>query len=231
MLKLEIEKIDDAPEAVRSMYEEKNGKFRLKVDGIPDVDSITAGLKSKNEELLSELKPLKQRLKDLADAEEKARLASGSVEDVRKSYDQKIQKLTEEYEGKLSGLSGQLQGLTVGQTATALAADLAVPGSAKALLPHIRSRLSMEMRDGVPTTVVLDANGKPSATTIEELKAEFAADAAFAPLIAAGKGTGGGAAGGNKGGGAATKTMTRAAFEALSPAAKSEFSRAGGKLT
>lgn len=230
MLKLEIDKIDDAPEAVRSMYEEKDGKFRLKVDGLPDV----SGLRAKNEELLTESKAAKKRLREIEEAaeREKAELLakSGDVTAVRTSYEQKIAKLQEDFAQRESGYQSQLQGLTVGQTATALAAEIAIPGSAPVLLPHIRARLGMEMREGVPTTVVLDANGKPSAMTIAELKAELAGNAAFAPIIAAGKGTGGGASGSGTGGGAA-KTMTRQQFAALNAVQKDAHIKAGGTLT
>jgi hypothetical protein len=77
-----------------------------------------------------------------------------------------------------------------------------VQGSAKALLPHIERRLSVEQRDGKPVVVVLDAQGKLSAATLDELKAEIANDAAFAPLIAGSKASGGGAGGAGGGGGA-----------------------------
>lgn len=49
---------------------------------------------------------------------------------------------------------------------------------------------------------VLDAGDKLSAATLDELKAEIANDAAFAPLIAGSKASGGGAGGAGGGGGA-----------------------------
>jgi hypothetical protein len=70
-------------------------------------------------------------------------------------------------------------------------------------LPHIERRLSVEQRDGKPVVVVLDQQGKLSAATLDELKAEFANDTAFAPLIAGSKASGGGAGGAGGGGGAA----------------------------
>jgi len=70
-------------------------------------------------------------------------------------------------------------------------------------LPHIERRLSVEQRDGKPVVVVLDQQGKLSAATLDELKAEFANDVAFAPLIAGSKASGGGANGAGNGGGAA----------------------------
>lgn len=86
----------------------------------------------------------------------------------------------------------QIRDLTVGRTATDIASALAIPGSAKALLPHIERRLSVEQRDGKPVVVVLDPQGKLSAATLDELKVEFANDVAFAPLIAGSKASGGG---------------------------------------
>ncbi|MCY1459625.1 hypothetical protein D9M71_771160 [compost metagenome] len=50
---------------------------------------------------------------------------------------------------------------------------------------------------------MLDQAGKLSATTLDELKAEFTNDPAFGPLIAGSKASGGGASGAGKGGGAA----------------------------
>ena len=68
----------------------------------------------------------------------------------------------------------------------------------------------MDIRDGKPTVVVLDANGKPSAATLEELKAEFVNDPAFAPLIVGSKASGSGASGAKPGSGAATDSNTKA---------------------
>lgn len=71
--------------------------------------------------------------------------------------------------------------------------------------------------------VVLDQQGKLSAATLDELKAEFANDTAFAPLIAGSKASGGGAAGAGGGGGApkgnigGTKTERTAAIASKYP--------------
>jgi hypothetical protein len=72
-----------------------------------------------------------------------------------------------------------------------------------------------------PVVVVLDQQGKLSAATLDELKAEFANDTAFAPLIAGSKASGGGAAGAGGGGGAAkgkiggTKEERTAEFDSV----------------
>jgi len=231
MLKLETDSLDSIDEPLRGLYEEKEGKFRLKVDGLPNDE----GLKKKNQELLDELKGFKRTQKEKDEQLERERqelmAKNGDVESLRKSYEDKFGKITSEFGEKEKSYQQQLQRLTVGQAATTLAAELAIPGSAAVLLPHVQARLSMEIRDGVPVTVVIGKDGKPSALTIDDLKSELAAEPAFAPIIAASKAAGGGASGGGNGGGAAKKTVTRSQFDSMTPSAKSEYVKSGGTIT
>ncbi len=231
MLKLETDSLDTIDEPLRGLYEEKEGKFRLKVDGLPNDE----GLKKKNQELLDELKGFKRTQKEkddqLAKEREELLAKNGDVEALRKSYEDKIGKFSTEFSEKEKSYQTQLQRLTVGQAATTLAAELAIPGHAMALLPHIQPRLAMELREGVPVTVVIGLDGKPSAMTIEELKAELAATQVLAPLIAASKAAGGGASGGGNGGGAAKKAITRTQFDSLDAGARMAHIQAGGTIT
>lgn len=209
-LKYQLDTLDGLDDSVKSLYTEKEGKFVLGIEGLPQPEDVS-GLKSKVQELLDEKKAADKARKD---AEDQARLEreenarkSGNVEELEKSWSEKYNRREAELNGMLEQergtLSTQIRDLTVGRTATDIASALAIPGSAKALLPHIERRLSVEQRDGKPVVVVLDQQGKLSAATLEELKAEFANDTAFAPLIAGSKASGGGAAGAGGGGGAA----------------------------
>lgn len=209
-LKYQIDSLEGVDESVAALYVEKDGKFVLGIEGLPQQEDVS-GLKAKVQELLDEKKAEADKRKA---AEEQARLEreealrkSGNVEELEKSWSEKYSRreaeLTSALETERTTLQGQIRDLTVGRTATEIATTLAVPGSAKALLPHIERRLSVEQRDGKPTVVVLDAAGKLSAATLDELKAEFTNDPAFAPLIAGSKASGGGAGGAGKGGGAA----------------------------
>lgn len=209
-LKYQIDSLEGVDESVAALYVEKDGKFVLGIEGLPQQEDVS-GLKAKVQELLDEKKAEADKRKA---AEEQARLEreealrkSGNVEELEKSWSEKYSRreaeLTSALETERTTLQGQIRDLTVGRTATEIATTLAVPGSAKALLPHIERRLSVEQRDGKPTVVVLDAAGKLSAATLDELKAKFTNDPAFAPLIAGSKASGGGAGGAGKGGGAA----------------------------
>jgi hypothetical protein len=209
MLKFQLDTLEGVDEAVRALYTEKDGKFVLGIEGLPQQEDVS-GLKAKNAELLAEKKEIERKAREAEDAarleREEAARKSGNVEELERSWTEKFTRREAELTGTLeqerATLSGQIRDLTVGRTATDIASALAVQGSAKALLPHIERRLSVEQRDGKPVVVVLDAQGKLSAATLDELKAEIANDAAFAPLIAGSKASGGGAGGAGGGGGA-----------------------------
>ena len=211
-LNYQLDSLEGVDESIQALYVEKDGKFVLGIEGLPQPEDVS-GLKSKVQELLDEKKAEAEKRKA---AEEQARLdreealrKSGNVEELEKSWSEKYSRREAELNGLLEQergtLSTQIRDLTVGRTATDIATTLAIPGSAKALLPHIERRLSVEQRDGKPTVVVLDQAGKLSATTVDELKAEFMKDPAFGPLIAGSKASGGGAGGAGSGGGAAFK--------------------------
>lgn len=209
-LKYQLDTLDGLDDSVKSLYTEKEGKFVLGIEGLPQPEDVS-GLKAKVDELLGEKKLAEKKAREaeeLARTErEEAARKSGNVEELEKSWSEKYIRREAELNGMLEQergtLSTQIRDLTVGRTATDIASALAIPGSAKALLPHIERRLSVEQRDGKPVVVVLDQQGKLSAATLDELKAEFANDTAFAPLIAGSKASGGGAAGAGGGGGAA----------------------------
>ncbi|CAI8733957.1 Scaffolding protein [Pseudomonas sp. IT-P44] len=209
-LKYQLDTLDGLDDSAKALYVEKDGKFTLGIEGLPQPEDVS-GLKSKVQELLDEKKAADKARKD---AEDQARLEreenarkTGNVEELEKSWSEKYSRLESEknalLEQERGTMGGQIRDLTVGRTATDIASALAIPGSAKALLPHIERRLSVEQRDGKPVVVVLDQQGKLSAATLDELKAEFANDVAFAPLIAGSKASGGGAGGAGGGGGAA----------------------------
>lgn len=229
-LKFEVDTVEGLDAPIAGLYEKtEGGKYRLKVEGIED----TTGLKRQRDELLSEKKAAAQRAKE---AEEAARIAaeeaarkSGDVSALEKSWQEKYAKGIGEKDSELSALRGSLNKMLVDNVAVSLANELAVQGSAAILIPHIKARLDVDTSGGEPKTIVLGADGKRSALTIDELKAEIAANQAFAPVLAGSKATGGGASGTGAGGGAA-KTVTRAQFEQMSAGQQMEHIRSGGKV-
>lgn len=208
-LKLTVDSLDGLDDGVKTLYKEDNGKFRLDLDGYED----TTGLKAQRDALLNEKKEAQRKAKEAEEAaktlaEESAR-KNGDVAALEKSWQEKLAATESNYKNLNESLTKQIHGLTVGQTATKLAAELAISGSADVLLPHIQSRLTVEIKDGAPSVRVLDLQGKPTALTIDELKQEFISNKAFAPLIAASKATGGGASTTNNSGSGATDIQNK----------------------
>lgn len=188
------------------MSENENVQAPAELDGLKEkLDEALKGidaLKAKNEELITEKREAQRKAKEreeaAAQAAAEAAAKSGDVEALNKSWQEKLAARETEWSEAMKSRDSQLVDLTVGATAQKLASDLAVPGSADVLLPHIKSRLRFE--DG--KTVVLDSEGKPSASTVDELANEIRNDSRFKPLIVASMADGGGATG-SRGGGAA----------------------------
>lgn len=204
-LKIDQAAYDALSDDHKALYKKADGAEHYSLDlepgEVPDVD----GLRRKNSELLEE-KKTEQRKREEAERERAKK--DGDVAALETSWQTRLDNEMGAERSKVTNLEAQLQTLTVGRAATELAASLAVVtngvSAAPVLLPHIQARLQLETSaDGELKVRVLDANGKPSALTLEQLKDEFRANPMFAPMIQAGKAGGSGADGGKgKGGGA-----------------------------
>lgn len=199
---------------------------------ITKYEDRVASMDAKIAELLGETKAAKDAKKAAeaeaaAKAEEAAR-KSGDTEALEKSWQEKLERSRSEWEASTSQKDSLIEKLTIGNLAKDIAGELAVSGSAGVLERLIAPRLAYEIKDGEARVLVKDAQGKPSASTVDELKAELKADAAFAPLIAASKGTGGGAAGTK--GGATSTTVKRSVFDGMSQTDRAAFFKSGGKV-
>lgn len=206
--------------SMQAFYKAQGEDYVLAVEGLPAPEDVS-GLKAKNDELLAELRANKTKARE---AEEAARIAaedaarkSGDTEALDRSWQEKHTAALAEKDGTLSALQAQVHALTVGATAARVAGELAVQGSAAVLQQIIEPRLSMELREGKPTVVVLDADRRPTALTVDEFKEQLFNDAALAPLIASSRATGGGAGGGKgPGGGKQLSDMSESERKQLS---------------
>lgn len=202
----------------------------------PDVAALQAqlsdalkgieALKAKNDELLGETKAAKAKAREEAEARQRAAdeaaAKSGDVDTLTKSWQEKLTRRESELLEEVTKRDAQLMQLTVGATAQSIASELAVHGSAGVLAKLVRERLKYE---GGKVSV-LDADGRPSALTVEELKKEIADDPGLAPLIVGSRATGGGAAGAKGGGAAKTlHEMTGAERVALSKTDPAKFAQ------
>jgi hypothetical protein len=235
MIEFKLDSLENIDESLQGLYKQTDTGYQLKVTGIPEPEKEDlSGLKNKVDELLREKKAASQKAREAAEEAEAARLEAAKkgndTEALDKSWQEKFNAREIELKKELEELSGTLVKLTSGQTATKIAAEIAVQGSADVLLPHLERRLRTEFRDGSPVTVVLDKDGKPSAMSIDELKAEFQNSAAFAPLIVGTKANGAGRTGGNESSGAGVNEVSRSEFDRMNQAQRANFAKNGGKL-
>ena len=156
-----------------------------------------AKLEAKNRELLEEKARTKREAEQAA---LEAAKKSGDLESLEKSWQKKVETTEQELRSEIKAYESMLASVTSGAEARRLAADLALPGHADLLMPHIAGRLTTEIRDGKPTVRVLDRDGTPSAMTIEDLRKEIAGTELFAPILAGSKANGAGTAGRSDGG-------------------------------
>ena len=235
MIEFKLDSLENIDESLQGLYEQTDTGYQLKVTGIPEPEKEDlSGLKNKVDELLREKKAASQKAREAAEEADAARLEAAKkgndTEALDKSWQEKFNAREVELKKELEELSGTLVKLTSGQTATKIAAEIAVQGSADVLLPHLERRLRTEFREGSPVTVVLDKDGKPSAMSVDELKAEFQNSAAFAPLIVGTKANGAGRTGGNESSGAGVNEVSRSEFDRMNQAQRANFAKNGGKL-
>lgn len=240
-LKLKVDSLDSVPEAFRGEYTEieGGGGFQLAVEDLEDTGALKRAKdheKTEHDKTKAELARIKAAQKKIEDdakkREEEALRNSGNVDALEKSWREKLAnreaELTTQYQADVGSLTSDVTRLTVDRDAQQLAAELSVDAeSIEALLPHVRSRLSVAVREGKRVTVVLDAAGQPTANTLADLAKELKSSKALARLIKGSQGSGGGAGGSGGGGGApATGGKNRSQ---MSTAEKSAYVSAHGK--
>lgn len=191
MLKRKIDKdaYDKLEDSVKKMYAEKDGAYTLQLDG----DDDAAELKRAKDREVQARKDAEKRAKE---AEEKLEELSGidakkrgDIETLEKSWKEKNEKIVKEFSDKLSAKDAFIQRTLVDSVATSLAAKLA-GDKATIILPHIKARLTADLAGESPVTKVLDATGKPSALTVEDLEKEFVANKDFSSIIVGSKASG-----------------------------------------
>lgn len=209
--KAEFDKLADV---LKAEYKEENGVWLLQSDDAEELRTAKVREKERADKAEAEAKALKKaaedaeaaRLKAEEDAKAEAARKSGDIATLEKSWEAKVIAAREEGKAEVTKLRGMLENLLVDSEARNLANEISI--SPSLLTPIIKARLRAELDGDTPITRVLDANGKPSAMNIAELKQELVANKEFAAIIKGSNGSGGGAGGNNSGGGAAGKKIT-----------------------
>lgn len=205
-------------------------ELRLKsFEGIEDGAAALAALTTVKNLGAGELKTAAQ-VQEIKDAAAKS--ARESVEAATRAAADKEKVLTEQN----STLTQQLNNHIIGgafASSKFISEKLAIPADIAQKV--FADRLKVEGGKLVPT----DVNGNPLFSAVrhgehadfEEAIEVYVNQYPNKDKILKGSGASGGGATGGSAGGGAGKTMTRAAFDAATPAAKAEFAKSGGAVT
>lgn len=243
--------VDAVPESLKSHVTEKDGKFVFEAEPVAEVEKLRGkystlskdldGMRGKYkrfekldtlgedldvDELLS-LRELKKQGKPLT-SDEKAeleRIHGKTVEKLKGESTQLSEKL-KSYESELKRykLTDPIRAIATSEKVGMFAEDFDLAWT------EINSRFRLVEEDGKKARiVVLDEDGDATDIKIEDFFTKLYKQQRPKFFKASGAG-GSGAPSNNNGGGGSGKTLTRSAFNGLSPADQAKFFRDGGRL-
>lgn len=190
--KITAEEYGKLSDAVKAEYIADGDAFKLDIEGDEDTGPLKRALareKARAEELEAKQAELEREKDELARADA---MKNKDVVTLQKQWEKDKETAVaaerQRVEKAHTFITKQL-GDSVAET---LARDLT--DSHALMLPHIRSRIGVNMEDGDFRTVVLDANGQPTALTVQDLAKEFRENKAFSAIMRVSKASG--AAGG-----------------------------------
>lgn len=195
-LKRKIDKaaFDKLSAEIKAEYVEKDGEYVLDVDGDDGGDDVGALRRAKDREVQAR-KVAEKRAREaedkLAELDTSDARKRGDIEALEKSWKDKHDTTVAEYDAKLKTKDAFISTSLIDNVAAQLAGEIST--SPKLLLPHIKARLVADLDGDTPATKVLDANGKPSALSLDDLRKEFVDNKEFASIIRASKASGGSA--------------------------------------
>lgn len=208
-LKSILDTIDGLPDDVKKEYKKQGDKYVLDVDGIDDHPNVAAlknamtRAKDERTAARTEADSYKNQLTQVQDELDNMRrgaIPKADVAALENSWKTKLETATNEANAKITRLTAAVDKNVRQATAQQLASDLFLNGTVG--LPHVLPRLAV-VEEGEDFVVkVLDKDGKPSASTMEDLKKELLQNKELAPILRGTRASGGGAGGGQGGGGA-----------------------------
>lgn len=190
--KISAEAWEKLPDALQSEYEKKGEDYVLSLEGDEGGEDVSALKRAKDHEKTKRIEAEK-KLKELQAKEEEENegklKSSGDLEALEKSYKEKMAKREGEMTAKLEARETQIRKILVDNVAERLAKEISV--SPSLLIPHIKARLAVEFGEEGASTRVLDADGKPSASTLDDFKGELLSNKEFSPILIGSKASGG----------------------------------------
>lgn len=199
-LKLVVDKIDDVPEAIRGEYVEKDGKFQLNVDDLPDITPLKKAVEAERkarsaletkikawEKLGKSTDEIQGMIEEFAKIEEGKLTQAGEWDKLKAQMNAKHSDEVKALLAKLDAKDGELKSVLATADSRlirteATAAIAAAKGVPELLLPHVQQFLRVDDKGNV---TVVDAqggprvNGKGDPLTVNDLVNELKASDLF----------------------------------------------------
>lgn len=183
-------------EEVKKLYKKQGDDYLLEVEndgsgGDDDPAELRRALertRNENKEFKTKLRDLETKLEETTGIDAKKR---GDIDTLEKSWKDKFEKREKELLDTLEKKDGFIRSTLVENAATKLATDLS-GDKAAIMLPHVKSRLQVDLDGDAPAVKILDKDGKVSALTTDDLKKELLANKDFSSILVGSKASGSG---------------------------------------
>ena len=199
-MKHELETLEGIDENLAKEYEEKDGKFVLKLDGfdVSDTIELRSSVKKERELRKNAEKALKDADKKRRDADDEAARNAGDIKKVEDNLREHYKGELETRDGKIAARDKKLSDVLIRDEARRIATDLAVnTDSVPLLAEYIERRIGIQDNDDDFNVVVI---GEHAGLSVTEFVDKIKQDKSLANVLKAGDGTGGGTTGGHSAG-------------------------------
>lgn len=187
--KLTAAEFDALSEVLKAEYKKDGDSYVLDVDGDEDTSALRRAKDREaqaRKDAEAKAKELEEKLAGLEgdDARKK-----GDIAAIDKSWQGKLDEAKKAHKEDVAKYQGAFKKRYIDAEANAIATKISKVPSL--LSRVIRERLTVDFDGDEPTVRVLDAEGKASALTLEDLQKEIVANAEYADIIIASKASGG----------------------------------------
>jgi|ERR1051326_270839 hypothetical protein len=174
MLKCKLTAAEHAalPEALRSYYKQSGENYLLQTDEAADLIAARDREKQRADGLQGQVTGLTKQVGDLNVEKAAWTARNGDTVALEASWKAKVQAVEADRDTRLAAKDKQLQQVLVVKEAEKLATKMA-GSNAHLLAPVIQLRLAADTTGDNAVTRVLDAQGKPSALTLDEFEKEL----------------------------------------------------------
>lgn len=234
MADLTNEQFGQLPDFAKGDYEQVGDVYRHKAEG------KASALKVSLDSLDAKSRGFEQRIREIEakSEEDRTRAEQAALDKLKKDgkfdelvadYERRAGETKKQYEDRIEKMSSRIKAAGRATLVSSIASNLNVFDKSRTIFSKLISdRIEIDPETGKES--FLNSDGSASSMTLDEFIAEISGDEAYDALRDANVNRGGNANGDKGGKGGAQKVITRAAFDAYSPAERAVFIKSGGKL-